>query len=78
MPKLDEAARDHLAGKDFAFPHERKEPIHDAAHVRNAIARFMQVNNVTDRERDTAWARIQLAAQKHGVTLSEQDWRELR
>jgi len=77
MSKLNEATRDHLANQDFAFPHERKEPIHDAAHVRNAIARFRQVKNVSDAERDTAWERIRIAANKHGVELAERDWREL-
>jgi hypothetical protein len=43
MSKITEASRDHIADENFAFPKERKEPIHDAAHVRNAIARFKQV-----------------------------------
>jgi hypothetical protein len=43
MSKITEATRDHIADENFAFPNERKEPIHDAAHVRNAIARFKQV-----------------------------------
>ena len=47
MSKITEAGRDHIADEDFAFPKERKEPIHDAAHVRNAIARFKQVQGVT-------------------------------
>jgi hypothetical protein len=78
MPKITEASRDHLADEKFAFPAERKEPIHDAAHVRNAIARFNQVQGVTDSERDAAWKRIQAAAKKHKIELNEQDWRELR
>jgi hypothetical protein len=45
--------------------------------VRNAIARFKQVEGVTDAERDAAWKRIQSAARKHSVELHEQDWREL-
>jgi hypothetical protein len=32
----------------FAFPDERKEPLTDARHVRNAIARFNQVEGVSD------------------------------
>jgi cell division protein FtsX len=77
MSKITEASRDHIADDNFAFPKERKEPIHDAAHVRNAIARFKQVKGVTDSERDAAWKRIQSAARKHKVDLHEQDWREL-
>jgi hypothetical protein len=56
---------------------KRKEPIHDAAHVRNAIVRFKQVQGVTDAERDAAWKRIKSAAKKHKVELNEQDWRDL-
>jgi cell division protein FtsX len=78
MPKINEAGRDRMADENFAFPKERKEPIHDAAHVRNAIARFRQVQGVTDSERDAAWKRIQSAAKKHNVELPERDWRELR
>jgi hypothetical protein len=63
--------------KQFAFPKEEKEPIHDAAHVRNAIARFNQVEGVTDAERDEAWTRIKTAAHKFGVHIAENDWREL-
>jgi hypothetical protein len=45
--------------------------------VRNAIARFKQVQGVTDSERDAAWKRIKSAAKKYNVELNEQDWREL-
>ena len=78
MSKIKEATRDHISGDDFAFPKERKEPIHDAAHVRNAVARFNQVQGVTDAERDAAWKRIEAAAKKHNVELNEKDWREIR
>jgi cell division protein FtsX len=78
MSKITEAGRDHVGGENFAFPKERKEPIHDAAHVRNAIARFNQVQGVTDSERDAAWKRIKSAAKKHHVELNEKDWRDLR
>jgi len=77
MSKITEASRDHIADENFAFPKERKEPIHDAAHVRNATARFKQVQGVTAAERDAAWKRIKSAAKKHKVELNEQDWREL-
>jgi cell division protein FtsX len=77
MSKITEASRDHIADENFAFPKERKEPIHDAAHVRNAIARFKQVQGVTEAERDEAWKRIKSAANKYKVELKEKDWREL-
>jgi hypothetical protein len=78
MSKIKEATRDHITDESFAFPKERKEPIHDAAHVRNAIARFNQVQGVTDAERDAAWKRIEAAARKHHVDLTEKSWRELK
>ena len=77
MAKIKEATRDHIADENFAFPKERKEPIHDAAHVRNAIARFNQVKGVSDSERVAAWKRIKSAAKKHNVELNEKDWHEL-
>ncbi len=77
MAKLDEADRDHLGERQFAFPKERKEPLEDATHVRNAVARFDQVKGVSDAERDEAWQRIQAAAKKFGVDLKEKSWREL-
>ncbi len=74
---LSTAEKDRLDDDRFAFPRERKEPLVDAAHVRNAIARFDQVEDVTDDERDAAWARITRAAKKYGVEVSEDSWRDL-
>jgi len=61
----------------FAFPKQRKEPLTDAEHVRNAVARFDQVEDVSDDDRDLAFANIQKAAHHYDVTLSETDWHEL-
>jgi hypothetical protein len=69
--------RNRLSAAEFAFPEERKEPLVDAAHVRNAIARFDQVEGVTDAERDRAWERITRAARRFGVEVEADDWREL-
>ena len=68
---LTTAEKDKLDDKAFAFPRERKEPLVDATHVRNAVARFDQVEGVTDKERDEAWRRIRAAAKKFDVTLEE-------
>ena len=54
MAKLDKETRDALPTREFAFPRQRKEPLEDARHVRNAIARFNQVEGVSDAERDDA------------------------
>lgn len=77
MTKLNEKDRDGLLGAQFAFEKQRKEPLENASHVRNAVARFNQVKGVTDAERDAAWKRIQSAAKKFNVELHETDWREL-
>ena len=77
MSDLSEKQRDSLDDDKFAFPKERKEPLEDASHVRNAIARFDQVEGVSDDERDAAWKRIKKAADKYGVEVSEKSWREL-
>jgi hypothetical protein len=61
----------------FAFPKERKEPLTDAQHVRNAVARFDQVIGVSDEERALAFANIEKAANYYGVDLSETSWRQL-
>jgi hypothetical protein len=74
---LSTADKDRLPDKEFAFPKERKEPLTDARHVRNAIARFDQVEDVSDKERDKAWQRILKAAKKYDVEVSESDWRDL-
>jgi hypothetical protein len=74
---LSTAQEDRLADKDFAFPKERKEPLTDARHVRNAIARFDQVEGVSDAERDRAWKRILAAAKRYDVDVTEKSWREL-
>lgn len=66
-----------LPDEAFAFPAERKEPLTDARHVRNAIARFNQVEGVSDAERDRAWQRILKAAGRCDVEVSESDWRDL-
>lgn len=61
----------------FAFPKQRKEPLTDAEHVRNAVARFDQVQDASDTDRDLAFANIQKAASHYDVELSETDWHEL-
>ena len=78
MTKLDADQRNTIAAGQFAFPKQRKEPLNNASHVRNAVARFNQVEGVSDSERDEAWSRIKKAAKKHDVELSEKSWRELK
>ena len=77
MSDLNEKQRDKLDEDQFAFPKERKEPLNNASHVRNAIARFNQVEGVSDSERDEAWSRIKRAAKKYDVEVNEKSWHEL-
>lgn len=69
--------RSDLPNSVFAYPRERKEPLTDAEHVRNAIARFDQVIGVSDEERKQAFANIRAAARHYGVEISESQWQEL-
>lgn len=69
--------RSNLPDTVFAFPRQRKEPLTDAAHVRNAVARFDQVIDASDEDRALAFANIEKAAQHYGVDLSETNWHQL-
>jgi len=77
MNKLSTDERNDLHERQFAFPEQRKEPLENAAHVRNAVARFNQVKGVSDSERDAAWKRIKAAAKKFDVELSEDSWQDI-
>ncbi len=70
-------ARSALPDSAFAFPAQRAEPLLDAAHVRNALARFDQVKGVSDDDRALAFANIRAAAAHFGVHVSEASWRDL-
>ena len=71
MAKLTKPTRDRISASKFAFPTQRKEPLENASHVRNAVARFSQVKDVTEAERQAAWKRIQAAAKLYGVELQQ-------
>ena len=75
--KLDAARVNALPKSAFAFPAARKEPMTDASHVRNAMARFDQVKDATDAERDLAFANIKKAAEHFSIDLKETSWRQL-
>ena len=75
--ELDTHDRENLPDSVYAFPKKRKEPLTDADHVRNAMARFDQTEGVTDEERDLAWENIKKAAKHYKVEVHETDWHEL-
>ena len=80
MPELDTEDREKLRKDQFAYVDKEGGehlPIHDEAHVRNAIARFDQVEGVSDSEREAAWRRIRAAAKKYGVEVTARGWRSL-
>jgi hypothetical protein len=74
---LDAKERNELPQSAYAFPGKRKEPLNNASHVRNAIARFDQVKDVTDHEREQAFANIKAAAKHYGVDMTETHWQDL-
>jgi class 3 adenylate cyclase len=70
VAELSARERARLPASAFAYidsTGKRKLPIHDAAHVRNALARFNRVVFEDDAARDRARTRLLRAAQKHGV-----------
>ena len=75
--ELDTADRDKLPDSVYAFPKQRKEPLTDASHVRNALARFDQVEDVSDADRELAFANIKKAAAHYDVDVEEKSWHDL-
>jgi class 3 adenylate cyclase len=70
MPPLGAKERAQLPDRAFAYVDstgKRRLPIHDAVHVRNALARFSQCAFEDDDARDRARTRLLKAAQKHGI-----------
>jgi hypothetical protein len=75
--RLSTAEQNDLPESRFAFPEQRKEPLTDAAHVRNAIARFDEVEDVSDADRAAAWKRIKSAANRFDVEVEARSRRDL-
>ena len=75
--ELSTKDKNDLPESVFAFPKQRKEPLTDAEHVKNALARFDQVKDVSDEDRDQAFANIKKASKHYGVDIEESDWHQL-
>lgn len=75
--ELDTKDRKELPDSVYAFPKQRKAPLTDASHVRNALARFDQVEDVSDADRDLAFSNIKKAAEHYDVDVAENDWHDL-
>ena len=70
MPTLSATARARLPDSLFAYVDSqgrRRLPINDASHVRNALARFDQVDFEDDAARERARERLLRAAKKYGI-----------
>jgi class 3 adenylate cyclase len=70
MARLGAKERAQLPDSAFAYIDSRgrrRLPIHDASHVRNALARFSQVAFEDEAARDRARSRLLRAAKKHGI-----------
>ena len=68
--ELSTGQRNQMSDSTYAFPKERKEPLNNASHVRNAAARFDQVKGVSAAEKKTAFGKIKKAAKKFGVKIA--------
>jgi hypothetical protein len=77
MAELDTKDREELKDSQYAYvgdDGERKLPIPDEEHVRNAIQRFSQTDFGGDAEGKRGAARkILAAAERHGIDVSEDD-----
>ena len=74
--RLSKSERDSLPATAFAFAIARKEPMVDAAHVRNAMARFDQVQGATEAEKDLAFSNLKKAAKHFDIHMTETDWHQ--
>ena len=74
MPELDAEDREKLKGSQFAYVDRdggEHLPIHDASHVRNAIARFNQTDFESKAARERARKKILDAAKRFDIEVSE-------
>ena len=76
MAELTEKQRDRLKKSDFAYvDSEGGEhlPIHDASHVRNAMARFNQTHFESKAAKERARKKILAAAKRYEIDVDEDD-----
>jgi hypothetical protein len=76
MAQLTEKKRDALKPSQFAYVDKdggEHLPIHDEAHVRNAIARFNQTHFETKKAKEEARKKILAAAKRHNIEVADDD-----
>lgn len=49
--ELTTKAREGLSSSSFVYPGERRYPIHDKAHARNALARVSQFGSPAEKDK---------------------------
>jgi hypothetical protein len=74
--RLSTADKNMLPISAFAFPAARKEPMTNPKHVRDAMARFNQVEGVTEAEKDLAFSNLQKAAKHFNIEMNETNWHQ--
>jgi class 3 adenylate cyclase len=70
MTQLSQSARDRLPDSAFAYVDsrgQRRLPINDEAHVRNALSRFNRTTFEDEAARDRSRTRLLKAARKYGI-----------
>jgi hypothetical protein len=76
MAELDTEDREKMAKRKFAYVDKKGEghlPINDAAHVRNAMARFNQTDFESGTKKETARKKIVTAAKRRGIKVAKAD-----
>ena len=74
--RLSTEDKKELPDTAFAFPAARKEPMTNATHVRDAMARFDQVEGATEEEKDLAFSNLKKAAKHFDIRMTETDWHQ--
>jgi hypothetical protein len=76
MTELNAQKRNALRKNQFAYVDSKGGehlPIHDAAHVRNALSRFNQTNFDSEAAKTRAKKKLLTAAKRHGIEVGEDD-----
>jgi hypothetical protein len=76
VAELTPREREKLKKRDFAYVDREGEghlPIHDAEHVRNAVARWNQTHFQSASAKEEARKKILRAAEKHRIEVSSDD-----
>ena len=76
MAELDTKDRDKLKDSQYAYIDkngDRKLPIEDEEHIRNAMSRWNQTDFDSKSDKESARKKIVAAAKKHGIEISDDD-----